>query len=104
MSAVFTQHAIDRMQTGEVDRTDVDRLLGLLDRVAETSGGLDSSPDVALIRRNSDGAMYIARAGSLRAVLMTGTNKDSVVVANVYRRDGQEIGGSLGASRSSGLR
>ncbi len=94
MSAVFTQHAIDRMQARGVDRADVDRLLGLLDRVGETAGGLDSSPDVALIKRNSDGATYIARAGSLVAVLITGTDNDSVVVANVYRPEEEEIGGT----------
>ena len=101
MSAVFTQQAIDRMQERKVDRTDVDRLISLIDRVGETSGGLDRSPDVAVIRRNSDGAMYIARAGSLRAVLITGTSEDSVVVANVYRRDEEEIGGFLSGPREA---
>ncbi len=99
MNTVFTQTAIDRMQAHDVDRTDVDRLFGLLDRAAETSGGLDSAPDVTLVRRNSDGALYLARAGSLRALLMTGASQDGVVVANVYLPDEEESGGSRSALR-----
>ena len=99
MSAVFTQHAVDRMQERSVDRSDVDRLLGIIDRVSEAPGGLERSPDVALVRNKGGEAVYLVRAGSLRAVLMAKPGpdggRDAIVVANVYRRDDEEIGGSL---------
>lgn len=94
MSAIFTQHAIDRMQERGV-KWDVDRLLGILDSIAEAPGRLESSPDVTLVRHSGDGAMYLVRAGSLRAVLITNTGKDGIVVASVYWPDEEEIAESL---------
>jgi hypothetical protein len=87
MSAVFTQHAVDRMQQQGVDRQDVAHLLGIVEKVANTPGSLDGRPDFTLVRTIGDGAVYLVRAGSLRAVLMTDTATDGVVVANVYLPD-----------------
>lgn len=101
MSAVFTQHAIERMREREISGADVKRLIEAVDNATKTPGGLESSQDVALLRHKGREAMYLVRAGTLRAVLIrkdTERPEDgegTVVVANVYGRDEEEIGKSL---------
>ena len=82
----------------EISGADVKRLIEAVDNATKTPGGLESSPDVALLRHKGREAMYLVRAGTLRAVLIkkdAGRPEDAVVVANVYGRDEEEIGGSL---------
>lgn len=99
MNVVFTQHAVDRMQERRFDPSDVNHLLGVIGKVSETPGKLANLPDVALLKLKGEEATYLLRAGSLRAVLITGTGTDSdgeagIIVANVYGRDEKEIGGT----------
>lgn len=101
MNVVFTQHAVDRMRERGFDPSDVNHLLGVIDRVSKTPDKLTNSPDVALLKLKGKEAMYLVRAGSLRAVLIadTGTSpdggRDGIIVANVYGRNEEEIGGTL---------
>jgi hypothetical protein len=104
MNVVFTQHAVDRMRERGFDPSEVNHLLGVIDRVSETPDKLTNSPEVALLRLKGQEAMYLVRAGSLRAVLIDDIGKkpdggrDGIVVANVYGRGEEEIGGTLSGS------
>ncbi len=94
MSVIFTQHAVDRMTAHGAKRTDVDRLFAILD-AAPSPGDLINSPFVTRLRMSGDIATYLVRAGSLRAVLLTGLDKNDMVVAAVYWPDDADFAGAL---------
>lgn len=99
MSAVFTQHAIDRMDaraSRPEEQAELADLVAAVEDVSRSPARLGSAPNTARLYERRGETMYVVRSGRARAVLVTDqAAPDRIVVANVYWADEEEPGGSL---------
>jgi hypothetical protein len=91
VSALFTQHAVERLRERRMTPTDRARLLDAIQRVADNPSELTRSVGVVSVGRYRDEDTFIVRAGDMRAVVIVDRAKPTqVTVINVFRADETE--------------
>ncbi|MDP4025942.1 hypothetical protein Q8W71_25240 [Methylobacterium sp. NEAU 140] len=86
MNAVFTQSAVERMRGRDITETDVNRLLAIVERVAQQPGTLTNPENAVRLGREEE--TFIVRAGEMRAVVtIDPAQPERIIVLSVYRAD-----------------
>lgn len=107
MSAVFTEHAVDRMREiaeQPAEKAELADLLVALNEAATPATLLRVLPGTVQLMRGSRGDVLVATRGHMRAVIATDPSRpEEMIVTNVYRASEEEPeGDALRAAAARG--